>query len=324
MYSSSLISVIVPIYNVDQYLDRCIESITQQSYPNLEIILVDDGSPDQCPKLCDDWAIKDQRIKVIHKENGGLSDARNAGLAVATGDYISFVDSDDWLNVEFYKNLLEALIDYECDVVDCDYVSRSELCDENPSSDYQVTTYDRVEAMGRLIDDHIKQTVWNKLYKASVIQGLLFEKGKYHEDVFWSYQAIARIHTFGHISYVGYNYFQRDDSIMGDTYSLKRLDAVEAKVRRQEYLDVNMPELSGKGRVDLIFTCLYHGQCALRYLDRPNQKTALDILKEILKDHKVQIHDLRTITFLNSLWLTMACIAFKKTCLLRNILKVGL
>ena len=94
---SSVISVIVPIYNVEDYLDRCVDSIINQTYSNLEIILVDDGSPDNCPKMCDDYAKKDSRIKVVHKENGGLSDARNAGMKVATGEYISFIDSDDWI-----------------------------------------------------------------------------------------------------------------------------------------------------------------------------------------------------------------------------------
>lgn len=102
-----LISVIVPIYNVEKYLARCVDSIVNQTYKNLEIILVDDGSPDRCPQMCDDYAEKDSRIKVVHKKNGGLSDARNAGMAVATGEYISFIDSDDWIDLETYDLVLE-------------------------------------------------------------------------------------------------------------------------------------------------------------------------------------------------------------------------
>ncbi len=104
-----LISVIVPVYKVEAYLNRCVESIVNQSYSNLEIILVDDGSPDRCPEMCDVWSQKDKRIKVIHKENGGLSDARNAGMAIATGTYIGFVDSDDWIDRDFYEKLLLTL-----------------------------------------------------------------------------------------------------------------------------------------------------------------------------------------------------------------------
>ena len=101
-----MISVIVPIYNVEKYLARCVDSIVNQTYKNLEIILVDDGSPDRCPQMCDDYAEKDSRIKVIHKKNGGLSDARNAGMAVATGEYISFIDSDDWIETSMFELLL--------------------------------------------------------------------------------------------------------------------------------------------------------------------------------------------------------------------------
>ena len=104
-----MISVIVPVYNVAAYLDRCVKSIVNQTYADLEIILVDDGSPDQCGTMCDNWAMKDKRIKVVHKENGGLSDARNAGIEVASGDYIGFVDSDDWIEPDMYQDLLEAV-----------------------------------------------------------------------------------------------------------------------------------------------------------------------------------------------------------------------
>ena len=104
-----LISVIVPVYKVEPYLDRCVQSIVDQTYGNLEIILVDDGSPDNCPAMCDAWAEKDSRIKVIHKENGGQADARNVGMAVATGEYVAFVDSDDWIDIRMYQRMHEAM-----------------------------------------------------------------------------------------------------------------------------------------------------------------------------------------------------------------------
>ena len=116
--NNSLISVIVPIYNVEKYLDKCVESIVTQTYKNLEIILVDDGSPDRCPEICDKWAEKDERIKVIHKKNGGLSDARNEGYAVSSGEYISFIDSDDYIDREFYAILSNAL-DNGTDIAEC-------------------------------------------------------------------------------------------------------------------------------------------------------------------------------------------------------------
>ena len=112
-----LISVIVPVYKVERYLDECVESIVNQTYHNLEIVLVDDGSPDNCPQMCDDWAKKDERIRVIHKENGGVSSARNAGLDICTGDYISFIDSDDWIPSNFEEEMLAKAEKLSLDVV---------------------------------------------------------------------------------------------------------------------------------------------------------------------------------------------------------------
>ena len=114
-----LISVVVPIYNVDKYLDRCVESIIKQTYTNLEIILVDDGSSDNSPQICDNWNVKDKRIKVIHKENGGLSDARNVGLSFATGEIISFIDSDDWIEHEMFEKMLNRKKKDNSDIVSC-------------------------------------------------------------------------------------------------------------------------------------------------------------------------------------------------------------
>ena len=113
------ISVIIPVYKVEEYISRCIKSVVDQTYSNLEIILVDDGSPDNCPAICDKWAEKDSRIKVIHKKNGGLSDARNAGMQIASGEFIGFVDSDDWISKEMYQLLYENMKENESDISAC-------------------------------------------------------------------------------------------------------------------------------------------------------------------------------------------------------------
>ena len=119
---NDVISVIVPIYKVEEFLDECIQSIVDQTYQNLQIILVDDGSPDRCGEMCEDWARKDKRIEVIHKKNGGLSDARNVGLAEATGEFIAFVDSDDWIEPQMYEVMMAALIAEEAELVACGIV----------------------------------------------------------------------------------------------------------------------------------------------------------------------------------------------------------
>ena len=123
MNSQPKISVIVPVYETEGLLDRCVESIVGQTYKNLEIILVDDGSPDNCPAMCDEWAEKDSRIRVIHKENGGVSSARNAALDIATGDYIGFVDSDDWIEPEMYSSLIQKISESGKNIALCSYLS---------------------------------------------------------------------------------------------------------------------------------------------------------------------------------------------------------
>ena len=165
-----LISVIVPVYNVEKYLDKCIQSIVDQTYTNLEIILVDDGSPDNSGAICDEWAEKDNRIKVIHKANGGLSDARNAGLDIATGEYIAFVDSDDYIELDFYDKLYNVIKATNCDISICNLrkVYENNNVSVNNCDTFEITEYSTTEAMSALIDDKIRQVVWNKLYKADI------------------------------------------------------------------------------------------------------------------------------------------------------------
>ena len=324
MSGTPLISVIVPVYKVEAYLDRCVQSIVNQTYTNLEIILVDDGSPDRCPQMCDEWAKKDSRIRVIHKENGGLSDARNAGMAAASGEYISFIDSDDWIEPAFMQILLEAMLAHDCDVAGCLYRKCKESATEDSvSKNCKVQVFERLAAMSELIDNcAIQQVVWNKLYKKTISDGILFEKGKYHEDEFWTYQVIGRINRIAVTDYVGYNYFQRTDSIMGEGYSLNRLDAVEAKVRRQEYLEAYMPELAGKGSVNLAFTCMWHGQLALNDLSETSCKVVFRYLERII-DSRTVIQDKAALKMTHRLWLWMFRMYPKMTCRVRNLLSVG-
>ena len=323
--STPLISVILPIYKVEEYLDRCVNSILAQSYTHLEIILVDDGSPDRCPQLCDDWAKKDPRIRVVHKKNGGLSDARNAGLAVATGELISFIDSDDWVEPDFFRILYEALSQSNSDIASCEYRKAYEGQHLPPvSPTYQYHTLNRSEAMSSLIDNSLQQVVWNKLYKRSAIEGVLFAKGKYHEDEFWSYQVIGRCNQVAVTNYVGLNYFQRADSIMGETYSKKRLDAVEAKALRQEFLDLHMPTLSTKGRINLLFTCLYHGQLAYKHLSHKEKKVVLQLLESTVQHNTLFLKEMESISPIHKTWLWCAQYNFTLTCRLRNMLKIGM
>ena len=321
---NELISIIVPVYKVEKYLDRCVESIVNQTYTNLEIILVDDGSPDNCPAICDKWAEKDNRIRVIHRENGGLSDARNAGIDIAAGDYIGFIDSDDYIEPDMYKKLLTVIHETNSDIALCNI--RTVYEDNENSFSYKdtdiTTVFNNAAAMSALIDDFIRQVVWNKLYKADIIKDIPFDVGKYHEDEFWSYKVIGKSSQVALIEYTGYNYLQRKNSIMGNSYSLKRLDAIEAKCLRQEYLNNNFPVLVDKGLINLIFTCVYHGQLVLKHLKNIDKKTAINKLKNITKQNIASL-DTKALNVKQKVWISLLKISFVLTCKLRNILKIG-
>lgn len=320
----SLISIIVPVYNVEQLLERCVESICSQTYENIEIILVDDGSTDKSGELCDEYAKKDSRIKVIHKTNGGLSDARNAGLEIAMGDYVSFIDSDDWIEKEFHEKLYNALMRYNCDIAGCKYrkcTSVSEI--SGNAGNGQVEIYNKLNGLSALISETIKQVVWNKLYKREIIEGIFFERGKYHEDEFWSYQILARCNKYVEIDYIGYNYFQRETSIMGEMYSLKRLNAIEAKVQRQQFLEEKFPELVTQGKINLLFSCMAHGQAVITKLEANKKDSALTYLKKIVKDNPISKSEYNGLKTTHKVWCIMTLHMFEITCKVRNLLNIG-
>lgn len=272
-----LISVIVPVYKVEAYLDQCVSSIVQQTYKALEIILVDDGSPDRCPQMCDQWAEEDGRIKVVHKKNGGLSDARNAGLEIASGDYIAFVDSDDWIHESFVDTLYRQIQDTGADICECAviYASDDEKVLRVRACGQKKILYSRTEAIKALIrEDGLYQTVWNKLYKRSVLDNIPFEIGKQHEDDFWTYRVFDRIGTLIADDQPLYYYRQRTDSIMSAGYQIKRLDGLEARIRRMEYLRKDR-ELLEYSNAYLQFDYLYHLQCILRYLNGRDRSKAV-------------------------------------------------
>ena len=317
------ISIIVPVYKVEPYLDKCVSSIVNQTYKNLEIILVDDGSPDNCPAMCDAWAEKDSRIRVIHKTNGGLSDARNAGMTVATGELMAFVDSDDWIAPDVYEYLYQRLTEDNSDIAACGV----QMVWENKTPSRMLTrdgncVLNQEEAMRAIIEESwLKQPVWYKLYKTALVRDILFPKGKCHEDVFWSYQAVGKAKKVSISDYIGYYYLQRGGSIMGAGYSLKRLDAVEAKVQRCAYIQERFPALSPLAIKDLWFTCIYQGQLALRALNKAEAEKILTYFENLVETHPFQMEGC---SLKERLWLNMAKSSLAVACRIRNALKIGL
>ena len=320
-----LISVIVPVYKVEDCLDKCVRSIVEQTYSNLEIILVDDGSPDRCGAMCDAWAEKDGRIKVLHKENGGLSDARNAGLKIATGSLISFIDSDDWIEPDFLEALLGAMESHRAQLAEC----AVNLVDEEGKvlrlrETVKVPFVDKLEGLRRLIlEDGIYQTVWNKLYRREVLEGILFEKGKCHEDDFWTYQVFDRMDRLAVVERPMYYYLQRSGSIMGAGYSLKRLDGPEARYRRMQYLS-KYDELRNLTRQQLMLDCMWHLQSALRCLNGQDQKTAVAAIMKMKKVTPKVSHSCLTLNTKYKIWYRLFVIAPKLTARVRNLFGIGL
>ena len=315
-----LISIIVPVYKVEPYLDKCISSIVNQTYTNLEIILVDDGSPDRCPQMCDAWAEKDSRIKVIHQKNQGSGTARNIGLDAAKGEFIAFVDSDDYLAPDIYMHL-STLLKQGADIAECDYVA---VTDDNAvfGQEHEICFYTAQEAMEEHIYDRIfRQLVWNKLYRRELIENVRFPNEKKIDDEFFTYQVLGNAKTLIHSSKVCYAYRQQMNSIMHVISEPNRLQAVEAKVQRHAYIKEKFPVLEDLSAKNLWFTCIYQGQIALRKSSPDTVKLVMTYLQKVLLENSV---DTRGCGIKEKLWLMLAKHNMHATCRVRNILRIGL
>lgn len=238
-----LISVIVPIYSVEPYLKKCVDSIINQTYKNLEIILVDDGSPDNCPQICDEYAKADSRIKVIHQKNGGLSAARNAGLDIMTGDYVAFVDSDDWIEPTMYETLLKNLISFSADISFggvADDVEENNEIKTNKVSNYGSEPFseDKISAMKRYFTG--SWAAWDKLYKASIFSKIRFPVGEINEDEAIVLDILDSCNLVCYEPCVLYHYMIRPNagSITNSAFSEKKLAWVK-HCRYNYYLIIN-------------------------------------------------------------------------------------
>lgn len=241
------ISIIVPVYNVEEYIHRCIDSILAQTFKEFELILVDDGSPDQSGKICDEYARNDNRIRVIHKKNGGLSDARNAGIAVAQGDYFGFVDSDDYIESDMYEELLEACIVHNSKIAMCGRYNVYENEIQPFFSFEGFKVWNSREAIEKLLTwDNIDSSACDKLFSRNLFEELRFPVGKYNEDIYIMTQIIHQAGKIVHIGDAKYYYFHRLDSITTENFSEKKLDLLEANQKVTELVKKYYPHLEMK------------------------------------------------------------------------------
>lgn len=273
----ALISIIVPVYNVENYLERCMQSIWKQTYTNLEIILVDDGSTDASGSMCDEYAKKDIRIKVIHKENGGLSDARNAGLAIATGDYIGYVDSDDWIEPDMYATMYQACEENCAELAVCRYQCSYDGSKPETGSGKK-TVFDREALLDVYIRDDeeyiIYNSVWSKLFRADLVRDMIFPKGRNSEDIMYTTRAFCRTHKAVYIDSFFYHYVvDRVGSIMNEK-QIERMFRDELPFWREHIalIQTDVSEYFGKKAA-----YFYYRRLLFYYINyRQNQKKVSD------------------------------------------------
>lgn len=239
-----MISIIIPIYNVEEFLPKCLDSIVCQLRDDWELILVNDGSTDESGRICEEFAAGKDNVQVVFKSNGGLSDARNAGIKVAKGEWIYFLDSDDWLKEDAIQKLLNFAIDNKCEVVQGGiyYAYSDRLLYRKPSkTEAENTVLDNNDAMHQLIlNDRVKNFAWGKLYRADLIRDLIFPVGKYFEDSYWQHNAMHRVTRYGIIDEPLYYYRQRETSISGN-FSDRNLDLLKGYESRMIFIKDNYP-----------------------------------------------------------------------------------
>ncbi len=271
-----LVSVIVAVYNIEEYLPRCVDSILAQTYRNLEIILVDDGSKDQSGSICDSYAEKDRRIKVIHKKNGGLSDARNAGMDAATGEYIGFVDGDDWIEPDMYRAMYFACEKEKAQAAVCRYkqITKSGIIDGSAGNSVSLS---RDEALEIYVcgDERylIYNSVWSKLFARDLVEGMRFPVGKNSEDIMFTTRAFCRMERLVYLDEAYYNYvLDREGSIMNEKAGERRLkDEIPFWQEQIAYFrEAGMPDLSDKAAYHFYRRLLFY------YIDfMENKKTRI-------------------------------------------------
>lgn len=313
------ISVIVPIYKVENYLNRCVDSILNQTYKNLEVILVDDGSPDNCGKISDSYEGIDNRVKSVHKENGGLSDARNYGMRYATGDYVIFVDSDDWLKKEMVETLVNLLLDLKGDVIQSGFYYAYEdnllYDDRYYSEDMKPVELNKNQLMKELVsNERVKNFAWGKLYKIDLIKDIPFEKGVLFEDVFWAHKVMDRVNKYIICHKPLCYYLQRNDSIVS-TYTIRNLDIIKGLKERHKFIEENYKELINESYKILARTILTH----YYLLSNNRDKDSEGIYRKELKNYILENYENIKVSVKDDFELSREISLFKRSYMLSRI-----
>lgn len=271
------ISIIVPVYNLEDYLPKCVDSILAQTFTNFELVLVNDGSPDSSGEICDEYASLDNRIKVIHKKNGGVASARNAGLEVAKGKYIGFVDNDDYINEYMFEILYNHAIKHSSDIVICDYLHVSE---NNPDhtrefdSGIRIQHFNNIEALNQLYTtNNITFVVpWNKLYKRDLFKDVEYKFGSINDDETVAHELLYNSKQTTYIQAGLYYYVRREGSQMNSNFHIKSFDAVYAFKDREIFFrnirEHHLHQRALKHYMDRFFYYYYMAKSTLTDIDK--------------------------------------------------------
>ncbi len=292
---SELISVIVPVYKVEKYLNRCVNSIINQTYRELEILLVDDGSPDRCGDLCEEYSVKDDRIHVIHKINGGLSSARNAALEIVTGKYVCCVDSDDYIHPDMIRRLYDAAINSDADIAVCSHYE--EIKDKlviNGIINDETVIWNREDALEKLIEDkELRNYAWGKLYRTELFDDVRYPDGRNYEDIATTYLLVAKARKIVKIPDYLYYYIIRDDSISYNSSAVSWHIGCHATCLGQEERCLFLKEkgydkLYEKAMAELLpylYSDIRSGYLAKQTQDVLDTQKYIDINKEAFRDN---------------------------------------
>ena len=280
------ISIIVPVYNVEKYLERCVESLINQTHKNIEIILVDDGSKDNSGKLCDELAQRDSRIIVYHKENGGLSDARNYGIDKSTSDYVGFVDSDDFVDEDMYEILLSNLLKFDSEISFCrlnDVFNDDITKDNTENKPYLMTSEQAIKMV--LEAKVFSVTAVNKLYKKSLFDQIRFDKGKIAEDAFIMVDLLSRCEKIAATEAKKYYYMHRENSITTQKFTPKFLNVIEAYEKNAKIVSNKYPDLKYQADTRICWAYFYVLDRLLKDEEYKDEKLETELI-QYLKKHK--------------------------------------
>lgn len=281
-----LISIIIPIYNTEKYLQECLDSVINQSYKNLEIILINDGSTDKSKEICEEYRNKDSRIILINQKNKGAAVAKNIGLDLIKGDLFAVLDSDDILHPNNLEILYTQMINTNADIIEANFTTNLDKFNNkshirNHTNIEKIKRYNTEKALEELITNgKCHQTPWNKLYKKELLKNIRFPQGKYIDDEYWTYKIFLNAKYISKLDLITYYYRQHENSTMGKSYSVRRLDAIDALYERYLTIKKTFPRLEYLALKSFLLCCIFNFQKLCMECDLDKNKQYRQGIKE--------------------------------------------